>query len=85
MKHNKYVEHQDVKMYCATNQFPGLQFLGTHNKPHGVRGLGKNYHMNFDTKLGNDTCDICNTPCAFPPCKFILGQTWDPGITEHQQ
>ena len=37
-QHNKYVDHQDAKMYCAENQYPELQFIGPHNKPHGVRG-----------------------------------------------
>ena len=40
VKQNKYAEYQDVNMYCATNQYNELQFLGTHNKPHGVLGLG---------------------------------------------
>ena len=41
VQHNKDVKHQDVKMYCAQNQFPELNFLGPHNKPHVVRELGK--------------------------------------------
>ena len=53
MQHNKYVEHQDVNIYCATNQFPELKFLGPQKKPHGVSGLGKNYNIRFDTKLGH--------------------------------
>ena len=58
MQHNKKFDNQDVKMYCATNQFPELKFLGTHNKPHGVHGLGKHYHIRFDTKLGHGICAI---------------------------
>ena len=48
MQHNKDTEHQDVKIYYATNQFPGLKFIGPHNKPHGVRGLGKHCCICFD-------------------------------------
>ena len=51
MQNNEYVEHQDVKMYCATNQFPELMFLWPHNNPHDVRRLGKHYFMPFDPKL----------------------------------
>ena len=51
MEHNKDIEHQEAKIYCAINQFTELKFLGPHNKPHGVRGLCKNYHMRFDPKL----------------------------------
>ena len=47
MQQNKYVEHQDMKIYCATNQFPGLNFLGTYNKLHGVRGLVKRSHISL--------------------------------------
>ena len=50
VQHNKDVDHQDVKIYCSKNQFPGLKFLGPHKKPYGVHGLGKHYHMCFDTK-----------------------------------
>ena len=67
MKHNKYVEHQNVKIYCATNQFLELQILRTQNKTHGIHGLGNNYHMCFDTKLGHGTCVIHRITCA---CTF---------------
>ena len=59
MQHNKDVEYQNVKIYCATNQFPELKFLGTYKKPHGVCELGKHYHMCFDIKLVHDTYAIC--------------------------
>ena len=66
MQHNKNVGHQDVKMYSATNHFTELNFLGTHNKPHGLRGLGKQYNMHFDTKLGHFTYKIRRIPCDCP-------------------
>ena len=72
-------------MYCATNQFPGLQFLGTHNKPHGVRGLGKHYHIHFDTKLGHGTCEICHIPCDCTLCTSIMDQPWVPGLPAQQK
>ena len=62
MQKDKDVEHQDVKIYCNTNQFPLLPFCGPHKKPHGARGLGKNYQMLFDPKLGHVTCAICRIP-----------------------
>ena len=36
VQHMKYFKHKYVKMYCATNNFPELQFLGPHKKPYGV-------------------------------------------------
>ena len=48
VQHNKYAEHQGVKIYCATNHFPSLNFFWTHDKPHGVRGLGNHYHVCSD-------------------------------------
>ena len=60
---NKYFKHQDVKIYCATNQFPELNFLGPHNKPHSIHRYGKNYHMRFDNKLGHGTYAIHCIPC----------------------
>ena len=70
VQQNKDVEHQDVKIYCATNQFPELKFLCPNNKKHGVRGLGNNYHMRFDTKLWHGTCAVCNTSNPF--CVYFV-------------
>ena len=55
VKYNKDIEHQELKLYCDTNHFNESKFLGTHNKPPGVCGLGNHYHMCFDTKLGHIT------------------------------
>ena len=85
MQHNKYVEHQDVKMYFAINKFPELQFIGTHVKPHGVNGLDNHYHMRFDTKLGHVTCKICCITCACTAYTSILDQPWFPDIPSNQQ
>ena len=46
------IELKDVKIYCNTNQFPELSFYNSHPKPHGARGLSKNYHLRFYPKLG---------------------------------
>ena len=80
MQHNKDVEHQDLKVYCSTNHFPELNFLGPHKKPHGVRRLGKHYHMCFDPKLGHVTCAIRLIPCSFNLCTSIIDQTWVSGF-----
>ena len=53
MQNNEGVDHQDVKMYCATTQFTELLFFGMQKIPHGVRGLSKYYQMFFDPKLGH--------------------------------
>ena len=80
VQHNKDVDHQDVKIYCATNQLPKLKFLGSHNKPHGVCGLGYYYHMRFYPKLCHDTYEICCIPCDFTSCNYIIYQLWIPGL-----
>ena len=51
VQHKKYVDHQDMEIYCSKNQFSELQFIGTHKQPHGIRGLVKHYHIIFYPKL----------------------------------
>ena len=58
VQYNAGVSHQDVRMYCNTNQFPALPFCGPYSKPHVARGLSKHYHLRFDPKLGNGVCEI---------------------------
>ena len=65
---NTDVAHQDVRMYCNTNQFPALPFCGPHYKPHNASGLSKHYHLRFDTKLGNGICAIFRIPCVCVAC-----------------
>ena len=55
-------------MYCDTNQLPALPFFGPHPKPHGARGLSKNYHLSFYPKLGHEACEIIRIPCACVGC-----------------
>ena len=65
---NSDVELKDVKMYCNTNQFPTLPFCGPYSKPHGARGMGKNYHLCFYPKLGMGKCAILRIPCECVAC-----------------
>ena len=65
---NADVSHQDVRIYCNTNQFPALTFCVPHSKPHGARGLSKHYHLRFDPKLGMGICTIFRIPCACVAC-----------------
>ena len=69
---NADVAHQDVIMYCKTNQFPALPFCGPYSKPHGARGMSKHYYLRFDTKLGNGVCAILRIPCACIACTSML-------------
>ena len=64
MQIDEDVPHKDVKYFCYTNQFNALEFSGPHQKPPGVRELGKRYHMRFDAKLGHGTCKIHWIDCA---------------------
>ena len=85
MQHNKYVENQDVKIYCATNQLTELKFLEPHKKSHGVRGSGKRYYMSFGTKIGHGTYAIRHIPCACYLCTSILEQPRIKGLPSQQQ
>ena len=85
VQHNKDVKHQDVKMYCAENQFPELKFLGPHKKPHDVHGLGKHYHMCFNIKLGHCTYTIFFINCACTQCTYSLDQTYISGLPAQKQ
>ena len=82
---NADVVHQDIKIYCTTNQFPALPFCGPHSKPHGARELIKHYHLSFDPKLGNVVCEILLIPCACVACTRMLEKTWILGITSDKQ
>ena len=85
MQHNKYFYHQDVKIYCATNQIPELKFLRPHNKPHCVSGIGKHYNISFDPKLGHNTCAILRIPCACTLCTSIIDQPLIKGLKSKKQ
>ena len=80
MQNNEYAKHQYVNIYCATNQFPDFSCCVPHNKPHGLSGLGKNYHMRFDPKLGHGTCEVCHITCACMKYISIIYQPWNPSV-----
>ena len=82
---NAAVELKDVKMYCNTNQFPELSFYGPHSKPHGARGLSKNYHLRFDPKLDMGVCAIFCIPSACVACTSMLDKSWISGISSDKQ
>ena len=62
-----------------------ISICSTHNKPHGVHGLGKHYYMCFYPKLGHITCVICSIPCAWTQFTYILDQPWTPSVPPHQK
>ena len=59
MQHNRDIEHKEVNIYCATNQFPEFKFIDPHNKPNCVRVLGNNYCMYFDPEPEHGACAMC--------------------------
>ena len=69
---NADVGHQYLIMYCNKNQFPALPFCVPHSKPHGARGLSKNYHLRFDPKLCNGVCEIIRIPFTCVACTSIV-------------
>ena len=82
---NAKVEHKDVKIYCNTIQFPSLSFCGPHSKPHGARGLNKNFHLRFYPKLGMGVCVILCITCACVVCASMLDKPWISGIPSDKQ
>ena len=82
---NADVAHQDVRIYCNTNQFPALPSCGPYYKPHGARGLSNHYHLRFVPKLGNGMCVILCIPCAFFACTSMLDKPWISGIPSDAQ
>ena len=77
--------HKDAKMHCDTNQFPALTFCGSHPKPHGVKGLSKNYHLLFDPKLGHGICAIFCIPCSCVGFTSMLDRPCIYGILSKKQ
>ena len=67
-------------MYYDTNQLPTLPFFGSYTKPLGARGLSKNDHLRFDTKLGHGICAIIRIPCACVACTSMIDKPWIYGI-----
>ena len=74
-----------MKTYCNTNQFLEISFCGPHSKPHGARGLSKQYHLRFDTKLGMGLCSIHSVPCACVVSTSMLDKTWISGKQPEKQ
>ena len=75
MQKDSDVTHKYVDMLCNKTQFPSLQLFCPHTKPHGVRGLGKHYHMRFDPNLGHVTFTIRQISCAYDVCMLMLDKT----------
>ena len=72
-------------MYFNTNQFPELPFCGPYSKPHGARGMSKNYNLRFDPKIGMGVCAIRRIPCAGVACTSMLDKAWISGIPSDTQ
>ena len=66
--------------FFNTTQFSLLLFFVPREKPHGVQGLIKHYHMILEPKLGHGTCEILQIPCACYACTYMLDNPWDPRI-----
>ena len=79
-KDNADVAHEDMKMYCDTNQFSAVQFGVLHPKHHGARGFINHYHLRFDPKLGHGIYEIRRIPCACAGCTSMLDKYWISGI-----
>ena len=72
----KNVSHISLKMLCTTTQFPSLSFCVPHEKPHGVIGLSKIYHLQLDPKSVYGKCAIRIIPCSCIACTTMLDKLW---------
>ena len=79
------VSQKDVKMFCKTTQFPSLSFYSPHTKPHGVRGLINQYHIQFYIKLGHGICTIHCISYSCTECTYMLEKPWVHSFPPHQQ
>ena len=81
----RYVSHTSVKMSYVTTKFHALPFCGPHIKPHRLRGLSKNYHLQIYPKLGNEKCALKRITCVCVACINILDNLWSPGVDHNKQ
>ena len=72
-------------MYCTTNLFPEFQYCGTHNKPHGVHGFSKYYHMYFYIILGLGIWELRCILCVCTQWTYTLDKPWTRGDPTHQK
>ena len=82
---NSDVAHKYVRMYCNTNQVPALPFCGPYTKPHGARGVIKNYHLCFNPKLGNCVFVIRSITYVCVACTSIIYKPFISGIPSDKQ
>ena len=82
---NADVEHQDVKIYCKTIQFPESSFCGPHSKTHSAKGLSKHSYLRFYQKIGMGICEILRIPCACVACSSMLDKLCISGIPTDPQ
>ena len=54
-------------------------------KPHGVPGFIKHYHMLLNPKQVHEVCKIRQIPSACISCTTMLDKTWAPDIEPKQQ
>ena len=68
--------HKYVRMYWNKNQLIALPFCGRYFKPCGARGMSNNYHLRFDSKLGNGVCTILRIPCDCDTFTSMIYKPW---------
>ena len=72
-------EYQNVSMNFSEDIFNKLPHNHQHHtKPYVVHGLIRNYHLQFDPKLGQKKCEIRHTPCVYNSCTAHLDFLWIP-------
>ena len=79
-KKDEDVEHQYVKIYYNTNQYPEFTFCGPSKISHSVRRLSNHYKICFDPKLGHGTCEMIHITCACIQFTSTIDQPWTIGV-----
>ena len=74
-----------VQYFVIQTSFRTFLFCGPHTKPHGVKGLSKNYNMIFDPQLGHSIFAIRLIPCVCVEFTSTLEKPGIPGFPPQQQ
>ena len=77
---NADVAQKYVKMYCNITNSQHYHFVVQITNLMAWGGLSENYHLSFDTKIGNGICEVRRITCACVVCTSILDKPWISGI-----
>ena len=76
----------DVSMEFSVDMFYKIPHNNkNHTKPYVVHVLIRNYHLQFDPKLGQGKCEIRHIPCVYNSCTDHLDFLWIPTYSDDKK